>query len=71
VLRALNRPIPRAHSCVYVARRNVIVSEAWAEAREIRPAPGESAGAYDRRIQAFVNGQIEAKLRAARLARRL
>ncbi len=48
----------------YVARRNVIVVAAWAEA-------SESAGAYDRRVHAFVTGLIEAKLQAARLARRL
>ena len=71
MLRALNRPIPRAHSCAYVGRRNVIVDAAWAEASEIRPAPGDSAGAHERRVQAFVTGQIEAKLRAARLDRRL
>ena len=71
MLRARGRPIPRAHSCAYVARRSVIVDAAWAEASEIRPAPGESAGAYDRRVQAFVTGQIEAKVQAARLDRRL
>ena len=66
-----NRPIPPEHSCLYVTRRNVIVDAAWAEASVLRPAFGESAGAYDRRVQAFVTGLIEAKLRAARLDRRL
>ncbi len=66
--RARNRSISRAYYCAYVARRNVIVDAAWADARGIRPAPGESAGAYDRRVQAFVAGRIEAGLRAARWA---
>ena len=62
-----NRPIPPEHSCLYVARRNVIVDAAWAEASGLRPAPGEPIGAYDRRVQAFVIGLIEAKLWEARV----